>query len=375
MVYYVYLYPTMANVRFDTKQEEEIEYHTDRRFHKEDVRCAGRQGKEGTKKQTPPHAQAQNSNKDPANKNATKGDGEILAIKVLIPSSAVAAIIGECGVVMNTLRKDHKCQIQISKNETYPGTLEQICIMKGSLRNILAVIESIQEKIRMKCADQNLFQKFLNNGNVSLCGAQVLIAVKRYPDESDVSDIISQLRDNHVMVRIAVDSIPSGGSNSASLYEMAYQTNGYCAFATGSDLSITFDWMTSMLQNPYQFVAQNFLVSGTGRIELAVFKTPKPPGSTDWCLFAVTVQNHTLDNSFISMNYTIESTDRSSVFKFPSDNSAPLYGTEQTDDFIFYSSLSYKWTIDYQYNNDEPQIIECRMYSESYHDFVPLPDF
>ncbi|EFP06044.1 hypothetical protein CRE_09883 [Caenorhabditis remanei] len=113
-----------------------------------------RQGKEGTKKQTPPHAQAQNSNKDPANKKAHEGDGEILAIKVLIPSSAVAAIIGECGVVMNTLRKDHKCQIQISKNETYPGTLEQICIMKGSLRNILAVIESIQEKIRMKCADQ-----------------------------------------------------------------------------------------------------------------------------------------------------------------------------------------------------------------------------
>ena len=62
------------------------------------------------------------------------------------------------------------------------------------------------------------------------------IAVKRYPDETDVSDIISQLRANHVMVYIGVDSIPSGGSNSATLYEISYQTNGYCAFATGRDL-------------------------------------------------------------------------------------------------------------------------------------------
>ena len=64
----------------------------------------------------------------------------------------------------------------------------------------------------------------------------MFIAAKRYPDESDVSDIISQLRANRVMVYIAVDSIPSGGINSATLYEMSYQTNGYCVFATGDDL-------------------------------------------------------------------------------------------------------------------------------------------
>ena len=73
----------------------------------------------------------------------------------------------------------------------------------------------------------------------------MLIAVIRYPDETDVSDIISQLRANHVLVHIAVDSIPSGGSNSATLYEMSYQTNGYCVFATGGDLSsVSFVWMT-----------------------------------------------------------------------------------------------------------------------------------
>ncbi|EFO95907.1 hypothetical protein CRE_17586 [Caenorhabditis remanei] len=209
----------------------------------------------------------------------------------------------------------------------------------------------------------NILKKFLNNGKVSICGALVLIAVKRYPDESDVSDIISQLRANHVIVYIAVDSISSGGSNSASLYEVSFQTNGICVFATGSDFSNGFDNIFRVLDSPYQFIAQNFLVSGSGRIEIPAFKTPIPPGYSDWCKVAITVQNHTLDNSFVSINYTVESTDGFVAYKFPSKNAVPLFGTAQTDIIPLNGSLSYKWTINYYYNTNVPQIIECRMYS------------
>ncbi|KAF1759122.1 hypothetical protein GCK72_015583 [Caenorhabditis remanei] len=194
----------------------------------------------------------------------------------------------------------------------------------------------------------NVLKTFLNNGKVSLCGAQVFIAVKRYPDESDVSDIINQLRANHVMVYIAVDSVPSGGSNSATLYEMSYETNGYCLFATGDDLWKAFDWMTHILGEPYQFIAQNFVVSGSGRIEIPAFKTPIPVA---------------LDNSFVSMNYTIASTDGSYVFQFPSHNAQPLYGTAESNWFSVSEYLSYTWTIDYHYNTDAPQIVECSMNS------------
>ncbi|EFO95912.1 hypothetical protein CRE_17565 [Caenorhabditis remanei] len=234
----------------------------------------------------------------------------------------------------------------------------------------------------------NVLKKFLNNKKASLCGALVFIAVKRYPDETDVSDIISQLRSNHVMVYIVVDSIPSGGSNSETLYEMSYQTNGYCAFATGWHLQWAFDYVFDAIAWHYQFIAENFVVSGSGRIEIPVFKTPLLPGYSDTCSFAILPirrwltacskfgpGTRTLDNSFVSMNYTIESTDGSSVYKFPSDDAIPLHGTAQSDDVYFNGSLSYKWTIDYDYNTDEPQIIECRMYSVYYHDFLPLPDF
>ncbi|KAF1746113.1 hypothetical protein GCK72_022565 [Caenorhabditis remanei] len=262
MVYYAYVYTTMANVRFDTKQEEEIEYHSDTESFNASLRS---------------HAP------DPSLGYGNKTNGSNL---------------------------------------------------------------------------YNVLKKFLNNGKVSLCGAQVYIAVKRYPDESAVSDIIFQLRVNNVMVHIAVDSIPSGGSDSTSLYDMSFQTNGICLFASKSDLSNAFYYVTGILYTPYQFIAQNFVVSESGRIELP-FKTP---GYADLCSVVITVQNHTRHNLFVSMNYTIESTDGFVVLKFPSNHSYPLYGTAQTDYFYFNSSLSYKWTIDYHYNTDEPQIIECRMY-------------
>ncbi|EFO99664.1 hypothetical protein CRE_23770 [Caenorhabditis remanei] len=232
-----------------------------------------------------------------------------------------------------------------------------------------------------KTTGSNLYtvlKKFLNNKKVSLCGAKVFVLAKRYPYESDISDIISQLRSNHVFVYIDVDSIPSGGSNSATLYEMSYQTNGYCAFATGTgwDLSNVFSGMIYPLIFPYQIIAQNSVVSGSGRIEVPAFKSSiQPDIGAEYCSFAITVQNHTLDISFVSMNYTIESTDGSDVFKYPSVQSYPLYGTAQANWVYLNTSLSYKWTIDYHYNTDAPQIIECRVYSEFYHDFLPLPDF
>ena len=67
-----------------------------------------------------------------------------------------------------------------------------------------------------------------------------------------------------------------------------------------------------------------------------------------------------LDNSFVSMNYTIKGSDGYDVYKYPGH---PLYGTAQSNGVYLNGSLSYKWTIDYHYNTDEPQIIKCRIYS------------
>ncbi|EFO98994.1 hypothetical protein CRE_07059 [Caenorhabditis remanei] len=293
MVHYADMYATMANVRFDTKQEEEIEYHSDKK----------------------------------------------------------------------------------SLNNSLYSRKPDSSLGYG--------VKTIESNL------YNVLKKFLNNKKTPICGAQVFIAVKRYPDESDVSDIISQLRANRVMVRIAVDSSPSGGSNFATLYEMSLQTNGYCVFASGRDLVNAFDEMTWILGRPYQFIARNFVVSRSSRIEIPLFKTSVLPSHTEYSLFAITIQNHSknnfqvktvslitaLDNSFVSMNYTIASTDGFYVTKFPGDQLYPLYGTAQSGGFPLNGSLLYKWTIDYHYDNDEPQVIQLRIYSQFYNDFLPLPNF
>ncbi|EFP00792.1 hypothetical protein CRE_21287 [Caenorhabditis remanei] len=85
-----------------------------------------------------------------------------LSIKILIPPSAVGAIIGKAGEAMHSLKNGNNCRIQISKNnETYLGTSERICLVKGRLNNIMAVIESIQDKIR----NTALYHKNTSRGN------------------------------------------------------------------------------------------------------------------------------------------------------------------------------------------------------------------
>ncbi|CAI5450953.1 unnamed protein product [Caenorhabditis angaria] len=112
---------------------------------------------------------AQDANDGPATKKTNYGNGgdddgtggDHLSIKLLIPSNAVGAIIGKGGETMRSLKTDHNCRVQMSKStETYPGTSERICLLKGRVLNILAVVEIIQEKIREKCSDQTGTDQF-----------------------------------------------------------------------------------------------------------------------------------------------------------------------------------------------------------------------
>nr|CDJ98406.1 K Homology domain containing protein [Haemonchus contortus] len=75
-----------------------------------------------------------------------------VAMKILIPSAAVGAIIGKSGEALRNLKIDHHCRIQMSKrSETYPGTSERICLVKGRVQNVLSAIEVILKKINEKC--------------------------------------------------------------------------------------------------------------------------------------------------------------------------------------------------------------------------------
>ncbi|CAJ0579397.1 unnamed protein product, partial [Mesorhabditis spiculigera] len=88
----------------------------------------------------------------PAVKRAhLQDDDEDVLLKILIPSSAVGAIIGKGGETMRTLKNDTKCRVQMSKNQdVYPGTNERICLVRGRISQVMIVIETLMGKIRGK---------------------------------------------------------------------------------------------------------------------------------------------------------------------------------------------------------------------------------
>lgn len=108
----------------------------------------------------------QDSYDGPASKRAhVDGDDNNLAVKILIPSAAVGAIIGKGGEAMRNLKNDHNCRVQMSKSsETYPGTSERICLVKGRVQNVLGVIDVILQKIREKCEGSTSSDAFDHKG-------------------------------------------------------------------------------------------------------------------------------------------------------------------------------------------------------------------
>ncbi|RCN37092.1 KH domain protein [Ancylostoma caninum] len=108
----------------------------------------------------------QDSYDGPASKRAhVDGDDNNLAVKILIPSAAVGAIIGKGGEAMRNLKNDHQCRVQMSKSsETYPGTSERICLVKGRVQNVIGVIDVILQKIREKCEGSTSSDAFDHKG-------------------------------------------------------------------------------------------------------------------------------------------------------------------------------------------------------------------
>ncbi|UMM37560.1 hypothetical protein L5515_009291 [Caenorhabditis briggsae] len=220
--------------------------------------------------------------------------------------------------------------------------------------------------------------RFLDNDQAPICGSTLFIMVKRYPNENDVHDLITQLRNNHVFVYFSVNDTPSGGNNPRALFDLSMYTNGYCVFSRFTGDVATYS--TDVFDETYQIVAQNFVVSGSGRIELPLFKFPEPyPGEwQNFITWMITIQSHVLDSDFITLNYTFASTDGTSVLTDPDpniDTISGLMGTGYSGWTELNGTNEYKWTIDYKYAGNEPQVIEVRLYNRNYQDFLPLPDY
>lgn len=194
--------------------------------------------------------------------------------------------------------------------------------------------------------------------------------VSRYPDEADVGYLITQLRRNHVFVHFIAKATPSAGTNSKAFFDIASATNGVCIFGDGEDFFDSGCYGTYIIEKPFQVISQNYVVSGSGRIEMPVFLIPNGDRSWDYALTVITVQDHPLDNN-VFLNYTISSDD--GTYYWNGQTRWGQHGTGIIDELGVNAATYYNWTIVYSYPDNKLQRIEARLYTDYYNDFLPLP--
>ncbi|EGT33949.1 hypothetical protein CAEBREN_04016 [Caenorhabditis brenneri] len=219
----------------------------------------------------------------------------------------------------------------------------------------------------------NVIEKFLNNDRATICGSIIYVLVKRYPNGNDVTDLITRLRANHVFVYFIVHNVKSGGSDTKSLFDMSSETNGFCIFMDTTNYWAVVNSGLAVLYRPYQFIAQNYVVFGEGRIEIPNFRIPCTSFYCQQTMSVITIQDHKLDTNFISLNYTISTLDGTHVFTGPDNGSGwPRFGSGIIAHPKLNGTVDYKLTIDYKFRTSQSQFIDVRMYSSYYHDFVPF---
>ncbi|PIC53862.1 hypothetical protein B9Z55_003375 [Caenorhabditis nigoni] len=76
----------------------------------------------------------------------------------------------------------------------------------------------------------DVIEKYFSNTEVPVCGSNIFILLKRYPNEVEVSRLVSLIRSHHAVLHVMTSTTPSGGSQPKTMYSIATKTNGMGVF-------------------------------------------------------------------------------------------------------------------------------------------------
>ncbi|CAL2041749.1 unnamed protein product [Caenorhabditis brenneri] len=210
----------------------------------------------------------------------------------------------------------------------------------------------------------DVLKKFLKNTEY-LCGSTVIIAAKRYPNEVEFEDLIADLQTNHVFVYVLSSDTPSGGSNPSAMFNLATRTNGYCIFSMDGYLAHVYFNAHTLAFEPNQVAAQKFVVSGRGS-QTVPFKVPGYPGGADYVDFKIIYQDHKVDGSLKSLNYTITNEFGDKTFHSGQNNAFTAF----FDWCEVNNTVQYFLNIDYEYQVGRQEVLVVRMFFKRY-----VPDY
>ncbi|CAL2027941.1 unnamed protein product [Caenorhabditis brenneri] len=276
-------------------------------------------------------------------------------------------------------------------NDLYPSIVENLLVSQASdstqkaqaTLNITTVgTNGIDSYVKSHLPDPSLsfestsagsdvlkvIDRFLDNNLVPVCGSKLLLLVKRYPNETDISQTTAKLQHHHVYLSIAVDTRPSGGLHSESLYSLATRTNGICGFGDDQDMVMTAD-TTETCYVPYLMYAANPKVSGNGSVQLTPWSIPS--GTKDWRSYFITMT--IVDkNEFTDVARTVllefTNDDVALNFKEIGMNSTILQASQLhgslLGSWIKFHPASYNMTLHFGYLDNQLRTLQIRIYGQ-----------
>uniref|UniRef100_A0A1I7TTP7 CUB domain-containing protein n=1 Tax=Caenorhabditis tropicalis TaxID=1561998 RepID=A0A1I7TTP7_9PELO len=208
----------------------------------------------------------------------------------------------------------------------------------------------------------HVLEDFLSRPIAPVCGSRFLIFMKRLVNNNYVDQLVEDLQRMHVSMDVIISNTPSGGLDYQTIYELVSKTNGLCVFESDDYFPST-SFLMDQLREPYTVYSVNVPVSGTGSISLPQFISPR---TGSYCSFrlAMTVQDHGPLDSYRTAKLSWQGENKESGKL--DDSSSSLYnsnGTLLTTSDLFFSLSPYNMTLDYDYSNNQTQILQIRIFT------------
>ncbi|PIC53822.1 hypothetical protein B9Z55_003358 [Caenorhabditis nigoni] len=206
-----------------------------------------------------------------------------------------------------------------------------------------------------------VLERFVGSNHPLVCGSMILIAMRRYPNEVDISKIVEKLRENQITVVIAALDTPTGGLHPETMYDLAAKTNGICAYT--HDLLLAPNTAPTIL-DPFIVYSLNLKVSGTGTMVLPKILLQ----DTFTVHLSIAVQSTGTANSFQSLKFSFRNNElgaSGSVEKTRDDlkYTAELFRNSfKVWNFLLAEPTFFEFTLDYNYSMEDTILI--RLISE-----------
>uniref|UniRef100_A0A1I7TTU4 VWFA domain-containing protein n=1 Tax=Caenorhabditis tropicalis TaxID=1561998 RepID=A0A1I7TTU4_9PELO len=203
----------------------------------------------------------------------------------------------------------------------------------------------------------DVLNRYLYNGQVPICGSVVMILLKRYPNEYDITKVVNLIRSHHSIVHVITSGNPSGGSQPKTGYNIALKSNGLGAFEYDDMISDMIPRFP-LFATPFPIYTTNVKISGTGSIKLPPMTVPI---ATEYYI-SMTYQDHLPLDAFRSIKLEW---DAGNFFEdnILAQNSED--GGTYTSGWQYFGSGVTELTFSYEYNDKKVETLQIRISSDT----------